>query len=426
MRSVDERWQRPGPTRRQQRRDVALGVAVAAFAVLNLFLARSAGLLAAEDLPGPGEQVVWVLALTLPLGVRRRWPDAVALIMAALFIGSQVRGVQEQQVTAWAMLAMIYTLGAWGRQHRRSQLIRFVIIGAMFSWLGIAWAISHHLIDDQPQGASGELPPLLATLIHTLAANVVVFGFAYLLGEAIWHSTRRQHQLEVQAAELLAAQELAGRRAVAEERLRIARDLHDVVAHHVSVMGIQASACRRVLDRDPDRARTALSAVEDGARTAVDELRRMLGALRSPDSPPDENIPAAGLDRMAGLADRVRGAGLEARYAVYGDPAPVPDSVSQAAYRIAQEAVTNTLKHASATTVDIRVRYLAGELEVDVADDGTGPAGQGTGTGMGLIGMRERVAVHDGTLESGRRTGGGFRVRARLPIARTELAGDAR
>ena len=191
-----------------------------------------------------------------------------------------------------------------------------------------------------------------------------------------------------------------------------------MVAHHVSVMGIQASACRKVMDRDPERARTALSAVEEGARTAVGELRKMLGALRASDGSAERGA-AAGVDRVQDLADRVRAAGLDARVGVYGDEVPVPESVSQAAYRIVQEAVTNTLKHGHASSVDIRVRYLAGELEVDVADDGRGPGSGATepGSGMGLIGMRERVAVHDGTLELSRRTGGGFRVRARLPLA---------
>ncbi len=198
------------------------------------------------------------------------------------------------------------------------------------------------------------------------------------------------------------------------ERVRIARELHDVVAHHVSVMGIQASAARRAMDRDAGKARTALAAVEDSARTAVTELRRMLGALRASDPVAEAPSAAAGIERIEELLTRVREAGLTAEYAVFGDPVPVPDSVSQAAYRIVQEAVTNTLKHAHATTVDVRIRYLEQELEIDVADDGRG-AGATTG-GMGLIGMRERVAVHDGSIEAGPRPDGGFRVRVRLPI----------
>jgi len=221
--------------------------------------------------------------------------------------------------------------------------------------------------------------------------------------------------LEEQAEALRLAQESAAGRAVLDERVRIARELHDVVAHHVSVMGIQASACRRALEKDPAKAVTALTAIEHGARTAVDELRRMLGALRA-STPVAVEGPGAGIDRIEEIAERAREAGLEVHFGTYGDPAPLPDSLSQAAYRIVQESVTNTLKHARAATLDIRVRYLAGELELDVADDGHGGTGAGR-SGMGLIGMRERVAVHDGTLETGRRSGGGFRVRARLPYS---------
>jgi len=148
-------------------------------------------------------------------------------------------------------------------------------------------------------------------------------------------------------------------------------------------------------------------------------LRRMLGALRA-SSPGPEPSAAAGLERIEDLVSRVREAGLTGTFSVHGDPVPVPESVSQAAYRIAQEALTNTLKHARASTVDVRLRYLATELELDVADDGRGAAT--AAGGMGLIGMRERVAVHDGTIEAGPRPEGGFRVRARLPLQREMAA----
>lgn len=427
MTTVDD-WQRPGPTARQRRIDVAIGLGVATLAVLNVFLARSVGLLATETAPAVAEQIAWALAIALPLTVRRARPEIVAVLVALFFLGGQIRGVQEQQLATGTVFAALYTLGAWGRHRRRARVLRVLIIAGMFGWLGVGWFLSHDLITaDGPPGASGEVPPLLASLGNLLIVNIAFFGFAYLLGEVVWHATRRQWQLEAQAEELRAAQAAAGERAVIGERVRIARELHDVVAHHVSVMGIQASACRRVLDRDPERARTALAAVEEGARTAVDELRRMLGALRDTGAagapPPD----GAGLDRVEELVTRVADAGLTTRYAVYGDPVPLPDSVSRAAYRIVQEAVTNTLKHARATTLDVRIRYLAGELEIDVADDGRG-AGPEAPRGLGLIGMRERVSVHDGELETGSRAEGGYRVRARLPLRsrRLEPAGEGR
>ena len=407
---------RPGPTSRQRRIDLGIALTIATVAILNVFLSRSVGLFATDSTPSAAEQIAWYLGVTLPLIRRRARPDVVAVVVAVFFIGGQIRGAQEQQVASGAVFVAIYTLGAWGRDRRRSRRLRIAIIAAMFAWLTVAWFQAHdEWLADGPPGASGELPPLLAATLNSVIVNVAFFGFAYALGEA----ARRQWQLQKRTAELRAAQAAARDRAVIGERVRIARELHDVVAHHVSVMGIQASACRRMLDRDPERARTALTAVEESARTAVEELRRMLGALRDTGGAGEQPPAEATLDRVGELVARAREAGLTATCEVYGDPVPLPGSVSQAAYRIVQEAVTNTLKHAHARTLDVRIRYLATDLEIDVADDGRGAA-PGTG-GLGLIGMRERVTVHDGVLEYGPRTGGGYRVRARLPLAR-ELA----
>ena len=396
-------WLRPGPTAGQRRTDLWTGLTVAAGAVVNLFLARRAGILATESAAPLAEQICWVLATTLPLAVRRRYPDAVAVVIAIAYIGGQFRGSQEQQVTSGVLFAAIYTLGAWGRNPARSRLLRLSIIVAMFVWLAASFVVF--------AGAMGGPATKASLAFNSFVVNTAFFAFCYLMGDAVRQSVRRSHELEEQAAELRAAQALAAEQAVLGERVRIAREVHDVVAHHVSVMGIQASACRRALDKDPARARTALAAIEDSARNAVDELRRMLGALRT-GAAPQVGSPA-GIDRLPEIADRARDSGLTVRYAVYGDPVPLPGSLSQAAYRIVQEAVTNTLKHAHAQVLDVRVRYLDGQLELDVTDDGRG--GSAASGGLGLVGMRERVAVHDGTLENGPHPDGGYRVRARFP-----------
>ncbi|GIF10416.1 sensor histidine kinase [Actinoplanes teichomyceticus] len=411
-----EEWRRPGPTRKQRRTDLWAGVAVAAVAVLNLYLLRSYGYWHTHRNPPIGEQIAWTVVCTLPLAWRRRAPEWVAVFISVAFIVAQVRFSQEQMVTSYALFAAIYTLGAWGRDRQRARVVRLAIIAVMFGWLTLSFALYHDMVTvSELSGASGELPELPSMIFTAYLQNIVYFAFTYLMGDAAWRSVWRRHQLEEQAEQLRAAQEAAAGRAVLDERVRIARELHDVVAHHVSVMGIQASACRRALEKDPAKAVPALTAIEQGARTAVDELHRMLGALRASE-PARVEGPGAGIERIGEIADRAREAGLQVHLGTYGEPAPLPDSLSQAAYRIVQESVTNTLKHAHAATLDIRIRYLAGELELDVADDGRGGAGPG-GSGMGLIGMRERVAVHDGTLEHGRRAGGGFRVRARLPYA---------
>ncbi|MGX6607271.1 sensor histidine kinase [Micromonosporaceae bacterium Da 78-11] len=411
-------WRRPGPTSRQRRNDLYIGVLVVVFALINVMLSRSAGIVTAfwgVD-RGPAEQLAWAAAVTVPLIWRRSHPQPVMLFVAVAFIVGQIRGAQEIQFASGAIFAAIYAAGAWGRDRTRARRLRIVVIASMFLWLATAWLLAH---DDMPAGgppgSSGELPPLLASIVNQVIVNILIFGFAYLFGETAWLAARRRRQLEDQAEQLRVARGQAEERAVFGERVRIARELHDVVAHHVSVMGIQASAARRAMDKDAGKARTALTAVEQSARTAVDELHRMLGALRAADDPAPAATP--GIEGVEALTDRVRDAGLTAEFAVYGDPVPLPASVSQAAYRIVQEAVTNALKHAHATGVDVRIRYLAQQLEVDVADDGRGAPGASQG-GLGLIGMRERVAVHGGTVEAGPRSGGGFRVRARLPLPR--------
>ncbi|MFG2045302.1 histidine kinase [Dactylosporangium sp. NPDC048998] len=488
--AAGEGWERSRPDERRLRIDVVIGLVVTAVTLLNLTLARSVGMFMFHHLPSLTEQVLWAVLVTLPLCWRRRWPEAVAVVVAVAFIAGQVRHAPEQQLTSGALFAAIYTLGAWGRDHRRSSWLRAGIIAAMFVWLGISYLIALPLLSvAEFTDADGPVSPILAAAINGVLVNILVFGFAYFFGEIAWIAERRRHQVEAQAAELLAAKEEESARTVLQERLRIARELHDVVAHHVSVMGVQASAARRVLDRDASQAKRALAAVEQSARTAVDELHRMLGLLRqndppspppppltaapgatstpaspgdsppspgavlsaghaapgsptsrsgrsadgstgsaagsadpapggAPDSSPATAPAAVGMHRIAELLDSVRHAGLETSLGVYGDAVELPESLSLAGYRIVQEAATNTLKHASATKLDVRIRYHADELELDVADDGRGPTRKQT-SGLGLIGMRERVTAHAGVLETGPRTSGpGFRVRARFPLHR--------
>ncbi|MDG4798573.1 sensor histidine kinase [Micromonospora sp. WMMD1082] len=415
--TTDE-WRRPGPTPEQRRLDFYAGLAATALALLSLTLARSTGTFLLGPPPSGLEQVLWTVAVPLPLIWRRRFPAATALVVSAAFIGSQVRAVPEWQLSQWALFAAIYTLGAWGQDRRLARRLRIGVITAMFVWFGIAYLTSYDAITEETfADAIGPVPPLLAAIVTGLLVNALFFGFTYFFGETAWIAARRQHEVAEQAERLRRSQAEAREHAVVGERVRIARELHDVVAHHVSVMGVQASACRRVFDRDPAKARSALASIEESARTAVDELRRMLGVLRSPDG--DTAAQPAGIDQVPAVLDRARDAGLRATLGVYGDPAPLPESVSQAAYRVVQEAVTNVVKHATgATLLDVRIRYLRQEMEVEVTDDGR-PTRPANADGLGLIGMRERVTAHGGELEVGQRTGGGWRVRVRLPLRQT-------
>ncbi len=426
MSAVDY-WQRPGPTARQRHADLLIGLTVVAAALLNVVLVRSVGAFVFGVRRSVGEMLIWAAAVTVPLIWRRVHPEAVLLITAVVFIAGQVRGAQETQIASGAINAAIYAVGAWGRDRVRARLLRIAVLGAMFVWLAVSWLVAADRIrPGGPPGATGELPPLLAGIVNSILINMLILGFAYLFGETAWLAARREHQLRLQADELRDARAAAEERAVFGERVRIARELHDVVAHHVSVMGIQAAAARRAMEKDAGKARGALASVEQSARTAVDELHVMLGALRASEAADTGTVDPAGVERVGDLAERARAAGLETRSAVLGDPVPLPASVSQAVYRIAQEAVTNTLKHAAASAVDIRVRYLAREVELDVTDDGVGGSPHpGRPGGLGLVGMRERVALHGGTVEAGPRDGGGFRVRARIPIPASVMAGDS-
>jgi signal transduction histidine kinase len=248
------------------------------------------------------------------------------------------------------------------------------------------------------------------------AFHMVAFAAPWILGENL--RTRRAHllALEERASRLEREREEHARRAASEEQARIARELHDVVAHSVSVMVVQAAAGDDVFDARPDRAREALRSIEQTGRTALVELRRVLGALR----PDDAGLaPQPGLERLDALVERVNDAGLTIELDRQGDLTGLPASVDVSAYRIVQEALTNALKHAHASTARVIVRRTDEGVELEVADDGVGPAsGMTTNGGRGLIGMRERAALLGGRFEAGAGRDGGFSVRAQLPLAR--------
>jgi signal transduction histidine kinase len=203
--------------------------------------------------------------------------------------------------------------------------------------------------------------------------------------------------------------------AVTEERARIARELHDVVGHSVSVMTVQASAVRRLLRPEQQREREALLIVEQTGREALAEMRRMVGVLRRPEEAP-ALAPQPSLEHLGKLVEQAREAGLPVDLRVEGEPLPLPAGLDLTAYRLVQEGLTNALKHARAERAQVLVRYSDGDIEVTVSDDGQG-AGSGDGGGHGLVGMRERVAVYGGELEAGPRPEGGYRLRAKLPLA---------
>ena len=335
-----------------------------------------------------------VLLCTLPLLVRRRWPIAVFVIAIA---GTALSGNTLGLAALVAVLIAAVSLGIYS--HHR-MVAGFLII---FSAVGIAIEYSG--------GRSGSSALPIPNEILPLA----LLGAAYLAGSEIANrqgqadqQRERAHQLEQERAEAVAA-------AAETERRHIARELHDVVAHSVSVMVVQAGAARKVMDDKPDAARESLLAVEASGHEAMAELRRLLGVLGENGSEAPPLAPQPGMAGLDALIARVRDAGLPVELRVEGPQDALPPGVDVAAYRIVQEALTNALKYAGGARTGVVVRYTPDGLEIEVIDEGTigTPA---DGIGRGLVGMQERVALFGGTVEAGKRPEGGYAVLARLPL----------
>ena len=219
------------------------------------------------------------------------------------------------------------------------------------------------------------------------------------------------------AAATRASRQIDQRRHQSEERLRVARDLHDVIGHNISLINVQASMGLDLMDSQPEQARAALSAIKSASKEALEELRTMLTTLRHDDDVAPRS-PAPGLDRLPELIELTRAAGLSVEVEVAGKAPPLPAAVHLAAYRIIQESLTNVARHAGRARVTVRVTYDDADVHVEIDDDGTAPSGGGSaiGTGSGITGMRERATALGGDLSAGFRRGGGFRVSARLPV----------
>ncbi len=266
---------------------------------------------------------------------------------------------------------------------------------------------------------AGLLWPGESLSIVDAVASIVFYGTAWVVGDNV--RTRRDHLAEVEKrAEAAEAQrESEAARAIEQERTAIARELHDVVAHGLSVMVVQTAAARRILASNPTKADEALQAVEETGRSSIDEMRRLLGVLRSDRKLDTQFAPLPGLNDLETLVDQVEGAGLNVRVQIDGDARALPVGIELSAYRIVQESLTNALKHAGPAKALVRLSFAADELKVEVSDDGRGGAARSAdaGGGQGLLGMRERVESTGGEFAAGPQVGGGYRVSALLPIS---------
>ncbi|MFJ3402921.1 sensor histidine kinase [Promicromonospora sp. NPDC090134] len=463
---VDADWERVPAGQKAYRRDLLLGAGFAVFAALSIELGLSMGLFEGIDLP------MWLVYLlgvasTVPLAWRRRYPLISLVLVYAAWLGL---GLTIPSATMLMPMQIMYfvamfTAVAWARDRRAMLIVVSACTMVMLGWVVWMFAVQQGIetiLDEFPTPADwpGQMDPYLANAIYQVIMNVAFFGGAVLAGQMQWNAARRRDLLAEQAVTIERQGTALTDQAVVTERIRIARELHDVVAHHVSVIGIQAAAARRVLDRDPARAAEALATIERESREGVTQMRNLVGTLRTvPDGGTSAGPDGASRAPEPGLADLPALAaadddGLDTTYRQVEEPPgaarDVPDPMGLSLYRTAQEAMANVRKHSTArsATVTLRVvrgpealadeRFAHGYAEVEVLDDGR-PRHGTSGSGLGQLGIRERVSTHRGVVEIGPRAIGGYRVRVRLPlpapdtrpaaqpaarpVARTEAAG---
>ncbi len=409
----------PAPQRHlsdvQLRRDLWLALALFVGAILSAWLGQIAGVYGKTS-PPFWWALVYAAVLTLPIAARRRHPEIVLVIVAGAFFAGVSLRIPEVYVCNVALFIAMYTVGAWVADRRRATIVRLLVIVGMFAWLLVTtFQAATTPPDEEGLSRAGLFSPFAAFILIQFLVNAAYFGGAYFFGERAWNDAQSRRALEERTAELEHERELTAAQAVALDRVRIARELHDVVAHHVSAMGVQAGAARAVLDRDPAAARTALTGIETSARAALDELHHLLDTLRTPDA----EAPGASTLRLSALPDLVAHAtanGLPTTLTVVGDPSEPSELAQVNLYRIAQEALTNARRHGGpGATAEVRVRYTADAVEIEIAN--TGAVRPGDRPGLGLVGMRERAGASGGTLAAGPRPrGDGFLVRARVPL----------
>ncbi|MGW3724496.1 sensor histidine kinase [Streptomyces sp. NPDC000851] len=346
------------------------------------------------------------LLLCLVVALRRRMPEKMLVLAAVVGVTQLVLDVATTAAD-FALLLIVYTVAAVGARWAS----RFALAGGLCAapLAQIRWP---------------EYESSVAGNIAVAVFQTVPFALAWVLGDSI--RTRRAYfaQLEERAARLEKEREAQSKVAVAAERARIARELHDVVAHNVSVMVVQADGAAYVLDAAPDQAKKALETISSTGRQALAEMRRLLGVLRTGEHQESgEYVPQPDVEQIEDLVEQCRGAGLPVDFRIEGTPRPLPSGVELTAYRIVQEALTNTRKHGGPNAgASVRLVYFDDGLGLLVEDDGKGAPhelyeeGGADGRGHGLIGMRERVGMVGGTLDAGPRPGGGFRISALLPL----------
>jgi signal transduction histidine kinase len=383
-------------------------------AILSAALGSVAGVFGDES-PGLEWALLYAVALTAPLAVRRRFPELVAIAGALAYFVAMSVHIPEFYVGSIVLFIGIYTVGAWVNDRRRAAVVRVGIIVGMFAWLLVTTFQSATADTGDGLSRAGLFSPFVAFMLMQFLVNAAFFGGAYYMGDRAYAAALEREALRLRTLELEHEREVTSAQAVALDRVRIARELHDVVAHHVSAMGVQAGAARAVLERDPDAARTTLLGIEGEARSALDELHNLLETLRTPmgDSLAASTVRLSDLDELVAHACE---SGMPTTLTVVGDPVEVPGLLQVNVYRVAQEALTNARRHGGPdAAADVRLRYAPDDLELEVTNEGR--VASAIRPGLGIVGMRERAAASGGTIEVGPRARGGFLVRLRVPLA---------
>ena len=366
----------------RRRRDETLAAALTAVALLEVAL---------RDGSVEGKLAASSIAVAAGVAAARRVQAPLLLLGLIVAVTVTVAVLPQDDATAeWVGLFPFLLLAVYSAAAHTTGG-RMVIAGALTIALYLV-----NLVGVDPAGVHPE----------TVVFYALLLGSPWVTGRAVRQRRLNESQLEYEKARASAA--------IVAERARIARELHDVVAHAISVMVLQARGGRRVLQSDPADAREAFATIERTGQQALDEMRRLLGMLRKS----DEELalaPQPSLKDLGKLVEWVEAAGLPVEVAVEGEPRELPPGLDLSAYRIVQEALTNALRHAGPARARVLLRYGADDLELEIADDGVGTADD-PGPGFGLIGMRERVAVYGGELHAGARPGGGYALRVRLPL----------
>jgi signal transduction histidine kinase len=350
---------------------------------------------------------IGVIALAiLPLTLRRSFPLLTLLTMTVALVVYRFLGVPESIFLSYAFLLGFFSAGVYSKNRWRDWVrgtTAVVVLGFL------TYSVFF-------QDRSAALPARAALFqLSVILRDAFLIGAAWWIGEVFRIRSLREGQLRERTIQLEKERDDKARRAVFDERVRIARELHDVVAHHVSVMGIQAGAARRVLNQQPEKVTDILSQIESTSRQAVADMQKLLGFLR-PQSQADELTPQPGLQQLSTLVEQARQAGLPVEVIYEGTACLLPQGLDLTIYRIVQEALTNTLKHAGTCKSTVTIRYLDNAIDLEVLDSGNVEINiDSDHQGRGIIGMRERVALHGGDFLAKKIPGVGFLVRARIP-----------